>query len=92
MRNLIIAAAFLIAAVSAGAQMTNAECLACHDNPDLKEHVDGKKLAASVHGPLDCTNCHADVKAYPHDPAPKAVDCASCHPDSVAAWDNSLHA
>jgi len=92
MRKLIIAAAFMLAAVSAHAQMANAECLACHDTPDMPQHVDAKKLAASVHGPLDCTNCHADVKAYPHDPAPKAVDCASCHPDSVAAWDNSLHA
>ncbi|MBV8545074.1 MAG: cytochrome c3 family protein, partial [Acidobacteria bacterium] len=92
MRKLIIAAAFVFAAASANAQMTNAECLACHDTPGMPQHVDAKKLAASVHAPLDCTNCHADVKAYPHDPAPKPVDCASCHADSVAAWDNSLHA
>jgi cytochrome b subunit of formate dehydrogenase len=103
MRTFFIATAILLAsALPARAQMASGDCLACHDNPELTKdagggrtvsvHVDPKKLAASVHGPLDCTNCHADIKGYPHDPAPKAVDCASCHPDSVAAWDTSLHA
>jgi len=103
MRTLVIATVLALAIVfPARAQMSNVDCLACHDNPELTKdagggrtvsvHVDPKKLAGSVHGPLDCINCHADVKGYPHDPAPKAVDCASCHPDSVAAWDNSLHA
>jgi cytochrome b subunit of formate dehydrogenase len=103
MRTLIIATALMIAsALPARAQTSNEDCLACHDNPELTKdagggrtvsvHADPKKFAASVHGPLDCTNCHADLTGYPHDPAPKAVDCASCHPDSVAAWDNSLHA
>ena len=103
MRRYFIAALFLLAAaVPARSQLTNTDCLGCHDNKELTKdagggktasvNVDPKKFAASVHGPLDCTNCHADVKAYPHDPAPKAVDCASCHPDSVAAWNASLHA
>jgi formate dehydrogenase gamma subunit len=103
MRSLICAAALVLAAAfPAWSQTSNADCLACHDNPELTKdtggghtasvHVDPKKLAAGVHGVLDCTNCHADIKGYPHDPAPKAVDCGSCHPDSVAAWDNSLHA
>lgn len=103
MRTFFIATAVVLAfAFPARAQMASADCLACHDNPELTKdagggrtvsvHVDPKKFAGSVHGPLDCTNCHADIKGYPHDPAPKPVDCASCHPDSVAAWDNSLHA
>lgn len=93
MRILIVAAALaLVTALPARAQMSNAECLACHEDSASSVHVDAKKLAASVHAPLDCTNCHADVTAYPHDPAPKPVDCASCHADSVAAWDASLHA
>ena len=98
MRTLIIIAfAFLLAyALPASSQTSNADCLACHDNPELTKDVGGrtvsvyadrKKLAASVHGPLDCTNCHADVTGYPHEPSPKAVACASCHPDSVAAWE-----
>lgn len=102
-RRIFIATAFLIAtALPAFAQTSNAGCLACHESAELTKdlghgktasvHVDPAKFAASVHAPLECTNCHAEVTGYPHDPAPKKVDCASCHPDSVAAWDNSLHA
>jgi cytochrome b subunit of formate dehydrogenase len=85
MRRLWIAAAFLIAAGAARAQTSNEDCLACHDT------VDHAKFTASVHAPLDCTGCHADVTSVPHESKPKAVDCASCHPDAVAAWQNSLH-
>ena len=103
MRTIIVTTALLLAvAIPARSQMSNADCLACHDNPELTKdlgaghtvsvNVDSKKFAASVHSPLDCTNCHTDVKGYPHDPAPKAVDCGSCHSDSVAAWDTSVHA
>ena len=101
-RALFIASVLLLASFPAWSQTSNADCLACHGNPELTKdaggghtvnvHVDPKKLAATVHGPLDCTNCHVDVTGYPHDPAPRAVACASCHPDSVAAWDTSLHA
>jgi cytochrome b subunit of formate dehydrogenase len=102
MRTLLIASILLLfVSLPARAQTANADCLACHENADLTKdagghpvsvHVDPKMFSASVHAPLDCTNCHADIKGYPHDPAPKPVDCATCHADSVAAWDNSMHA
>ena len=88
MRKLIIAVAVTLAvSLTASAQLKNEDCLTCH-----ADKVDAKQFGASVHAPLECTNCHSDIKAVPHDPAPKPVDCSSCHPDSVAAWDNSLHA
>jgi len=88
MRTFMIAAALVFAAsVTANAQLSNADCLACHDK------VDAKQFAGSVHGPLGCTDCHAGLSGPgPHDPAPKPVDCGSCHPDSVASWNDSLHA
>ncbi len=86
MRTYLLALAFTLTAFSAPAQIANDECLACHDT------VDAKKFGASIHSPLDCTSCHADITEVPHDTAPKKVDCASCHPDSVAGWDHSLHA
>lgn len=84
MRMLLIATAVLLAAaLPAAAQSEPApDCVSCHDTVK----------PAGVHEPLDCTNCHAGVKGYPHEPKPAAVDCASCHPDSVAAWNASLHA
>ena len=88
MRTLMIAALFALAfaAFPAAAQPSTDECLACHDT------VHAEKFKASVHAPLDCTGCHADIKDVPHDPAPKKVDCGSCHGDAVEAWNHSLHA
>src|SRR6185503_17954897 len=85
MRTLLIAAALAFAALSAQAQLSTEECLACHDT------VDAKKFSASTHAPLDCTGCHADITQVPHDPAPQKVDCGTCHADSVEAWNHSLH-
>jgi len=86
MRTYWIAALFVLAAATtAQSQLSNEDCLECHDT------VDAAKFGGSVHAPLECASCHADITAVPHEPAPKAVDCASCHPDAVEAWNNSLH-
>lgn len=53
--------------------------------------VDPKKFEGSIHGSLSCTDCHADIKVVPHEPAPKAVDCSGCHSDQMAAWQASRH-
>jgi decaheme cytochrome c component MtrC/MtrF-like protein len=79
-------ATIAVSAAAASAPQTNDECLACHDR------VPAAAFAASVHRALACTDCHADVTAGPHDVKPKAVDCAMCHTEAVAAWGNSLHA
>lgn len=71
----------------AAAQLSNEECLACHD-----DRVDAAKFGASVHGIVECSSCHADVKAYPHDPAPAKVSCSECHADSEAAHLKGVHA
>ena len=76
----------LLGARYAAAQGSNEDCLSCHDT------VNASKFGASVHAPLECSNCHADVTAIPHEEKPKPVDCATCHTEAVAAWDNSLHA
>jgi len=88
MRTFLIAAtlALALAALPAAAQLSTDECLACHDT------VHAEKFKASVHAPLECTGCHADVTAVPHEPAPAKVDCASCHTEVAEAWNHSLHA
>ncbi len=92
----------LLAGAASAQTLTTAECLDCHKDPALTKEVNGKsvsvtvnaeKFAASIHGgALQCNDCHADVKAYPHEPAPAKVQCASCHPDAQDAWANSNHA
>lgn len=85
----------------ASAKMGNDECLACHSDATLiKEengkqislHVDDAKFKNSVHSIFGCTDCHTDVKAFPHDPAPAKPVCATCHADQQAAYDHGVHA
>jgi cytochrome b subunit of formate dehydrogenase len=80
----------------------NDDCLMCHANSELTGErggatismtVDGPALAASVHGSLDCTACHADLDGaeLPHDERLAAVDCGPCHEDRAAEHRRSLH-
>src|SRR5580658_3417423 len=85
----------------AAAKMSNDDCLACHSDPTLSKdengkplslHVDDAKFKNSVHSIYGCTDCHTDIKAYPHDPAPAKPVCATCHADQQAAYDHGIHA
>lgn len=84
----------------AGKALGNAECLACHNNPELNKDVNGKQVSVhvseeafgqSIHQMLSCADCHANVKDYPHDPAPAKVSCAGCHQASDEAYHKGLH-
>jgi cytochrome b subunit of formate dehydrogenase len=102
-RNILLALALLLFVVPAvPAQMTNDDCLGCHsDATAVKDlgngktksvHVDPAKFSGSIHGVLGCTDCHADIADYPHEPVPQPVDCAMCHSDMADQWKNSRHA
>ena len=77
------------------------DCLSCHADKSLTAtdasgksksvHVEPAAFQQSVHGVLSCSDCHADVKGYPHDPPPAKVDCGQCHADAVAGHKNSVH-
>jgi nitrate/TMAO reductase-like tetraheme cytochrome c subunit len=78
----------------------NGDCLSCHDDATLTASdgraiaVPAKTFADSVHGPLACTDCHADLAQaeLPHAEKLARVDCASCHADPVVAYGKSVHA
>lgn len=86
---------------AAAPQDKSAECLACHSDPSLAKEVNGKtvslyvneaKFKNSIHGSMfGCTDCHQDVKGFPHDPAPANVDCAKCHQGEMDAYKQSVH-
>ena len=77
-------AALLFVASIATAQLAPEDCLGCHE--------DAAAVTKSVHEAIGCNDCHSDIKAYPHEPAPAKVDCASCHTDAVEAWQKGWHA
>jgi formate dehydrogenase gamma subunit len=85
-RLIVTTITLLMAGALYAETIDNATCLTCHDQ------VNASKFAASMHGSMQCTDCHADVTVAPHETTPKKVDCSGCHSDTVAAWGNSLHA
>lgn len=79
---------------------TNGDCLACHEDASAARangssvSVPPAPFAASVHGPLDCVDCHADLKTaseFPHADTLARVNCASCHDEATAAYDRGIH-
>ena len=75
----------------------DADCLTCHGQKDLKTaagrsvYVDAAKHKAGVHSILGCTDCHTDIKGFPHPERVAQVNCATCHADEAAALPNSIH-
>lgn len=75
----------------------DADCLACHDNKDLKSesglsvYVDASRHKASVHSVLPCTSCHSDIKEFPHPKRIAKVECAVCHSEPAADLPESIH-
>ncbi|MCO6437933.1 MAG: cytochrome b/b6 domain-containing protein [Phycisphaerae bacterium] len=83
---------------SLGGKPDTTKCLACHHAeyvPDLPKQV--VPFSASVHGDLDCTDCHAGIEqlAVPESLPPKKpphpihlppVDCGDCHDDEAALY------
>ncbi|HYX69459.1 MAG TPA: hypothetical protein VE825_10025, partial [Terriglobales bacterium] len=50
-------------------KLKSSDCLACHNDPTLAKIIDGKPqtlsvnpdhFKASVHGSLECADCHSD--------------------------------
>jgi nitrate/TMAO reductase-like tetraheme cytochrome c subunit len=107
-RALAIAVAALLAAASAAAAgqaaapaaPSNDDCSACHGDPTLTRasgagvSVDMSTFAASKHGEMACVDCHTDLAKtdYPHAEKLVRVNCASCHGDVGATYDDSIHA
>src|SRR4051812_33093973 len=91
--KIFVAALLLCASVASAQTLTSADCVDCHKDPAMGDkHVDAAKFSGSAHAPIECTGCHADVKAFPHDPAPARPDCAQCHAAAVKDYATSGHA
>jgi len=91
----------LASLATATAQEANEVCLACHGEKGFTAErrrrtvslfVDAKRFAASVHGSLSCTSCHADLEGQelPHG-VPARVDCGTCHTAEQEQHTRSLH-
>ncbi len=93
---IVLTGAFLSAAPPIAHAQT--DCLSCHGDMTLEDAsghsvgVDGKTFSASVHGSLQCGDCHTTITAYPHPDKVTPVECSSCHADEAAGLAGSVHA
>lgn len=56
------------------------DCLACHDAVlGQEEKTYDSLLFISVHGDLECLDCHAAIGELPHEESLPPVDCGVCH-------------
>ncbi len=101
-RGLLLTLGIALALPAAHAQQKtandpDADCLACHAQPDLKSDrgrsvfVDPARHKASVHADLPCIACHTDIKEFPHPARIKRVECATCHVEEANSVPSSVH-
>jgi hypothetical protein len=73
------------------------DCPSCHSDKTMTDAaghsiaVDGGQFSKSVHGSLQCNNCHADIKEYPHPEHIAPVDCRTCHSSEAESLQGSVH-
>jgi cytochrome b subunit of formate dehydrogenase len=88
--------------VQASFAADNSDCLDCHADPDLETERGGRVISLfvdeavctrSVHGELECNDCHLDVdpEDLPHPERLEKVYCVMCHDDVQLDFDVSSH-
>ena len=96
--KLLFAACALLFAAAPVAAKAQTDCLSCHSDAGLQDAsghsvaVDAPRFHSSIHGSLECGNCHADIKEYPHPDKVAPVKCDTCHADEAAGLVGSVHA
>ena len=92
----------LLLVPATGRAQSNEDCLGCHGQKDFTTErkgrtvslfVNEKAFGASIHGGLECVNCHADLqgKELPHEAPLQKVDCSACHDSEAKQHAASLH-
>ncbi len=84
-------------------QMSNADCLRCHQEREIKAAADGRSLyvdaeefGQSIHGrkPISCAQCHTGATPSQErscESITEKVDCGICHEGEVAAYRRGRH-
>lgn len=97
---LIFFALFLSAPGFAAEKISNTDCLECHLDPTTTRTVDGKTVSLlvatnafnkSIHGSLDCIDCHVGITDLVHESKLPPPDCSSCHEQAGKEYATSIH-
>ena len=99
---LLLGGGWLVAA-DAGpgvAAVANSDCMDCHEAEPLPKSKGGpgkftgvrlEFFQKSVHGKLNCVDCHAGITETPHPSKLPPAQCASCHAGEVKQYGTSIH-
>ena len=84
--TLIVGLGLLVSMFWSGAVLAEfvptSDCLECHLEADEDcVAVDMDAYAISVHGDLDCVDCHGDIEELPHEDILAKANCGNCHED-----------
>ncbi|MEX2043930.1 MAG: cytochrome c3 family protein, partial [Opitutus sp.] len=80
--------------------VANSDCMDCHEaeltpgtngQPGTWEGIRPDLFSRSVHGQLNCVDCHATITSMDHPSTLPPAQCASCHQDEVAHYATSIH-
>jgi cytochrome b subunit of formate dehydrogenase len=90
----------LVGAASPAFAVDNETCLMCHEDPALVSSagraigVDPAGFAGSVHGAIECLDCHTqsgNYEEFPHFDRYQPVVCSQCHAEAVASSQQNFH-
>jgi hypothetical protein len=102
MRKAIFITIVFLAAASSAMAMSTSDCLDCHSDDTLSKVVRGSEISLfvdekvygqSIHGDLDCTDCHEDLADVEDEHAEEleAVQCSNCHDDAAEKMEAAGH-
>jgi predicted CXXCH cytochrome family protein len=95
--SMALALGALLALAAPCVALAEADCLSCHGDKSLQDAtgnnigVDAHVFGESLHGSLQCVDCHTTIKDYPHPDQVTRVKCESCHADQAAGLAGSVH-
>lgn len=92
----------LFAAASPALALSTSDCFDCHSDDTLAKTAKGQEISLfvdeetyvdSVHGDMDCTDCHEDLAGVEdmHAEELEAVSCGNCHDDAAAQVEAGGH-
>lgn len=94
----LLLALTMLAPTAAGSGKESEGCLDCHGQPGMKSDA-GKnislrpeKFRKSIHGILECRDCHTSIRGFPHPAKVARVRCAACHAEPPSDLPHSVHA
>ena len=62
-----------------------------NDSVEISLFVDMEQYQKSIHGDLECIDCHSTIEDVDHDGDLPVVSCANCHEDSQEEYSESIH-